>query len=98
MLDVAELLVSEAVANGVRHAHSDVRLVIDITDRVRIEAWDDDPFGVPVPQHAAPVADHGRGMDLIEALSLRWGCEHAPRGKEVWFELPADGTLGGVAG
>ena len=91
--EIAQLLVSEAVANGVRHAHSDVRVVVNITDRIRIEAWDDDPSGAPRPQHAPPSADHGRGMDLIDALAVRWGCERGAGEKQIWFELPGAAPL-----
>jgi len=88
VLDIAQLLVTEAVANGVRHAHSDVRVVVDLTDRLRIEAWDGDIVGAPRPQHAPPAADHGRGVDLIEALASKWGYERGAQEKQVWFELP----------
>ncbi|CAL9422082.1 hypothetical protein SUDANB121_01889 [Nocardiopsis dassonvillei] len=52
----------------------------------------------PRPQHRDPydTAEHGRGLDLVEALASKWGSE--PRGdgmgRKVWFEVVWDETDG----
>jgi anti-sigma regulatory factor (Ser/Thr protein kinase) len=89
--ETALLLVSELVTNVVLHA--DGRPVLDVAvqpERLRISV--SDTSGVP-PQvriHNPPLADHGRGMLLVDSLSARWGTEpRDPAGKCVWFELEA---------
>jgi hypothetical protein len=67
-----------------------VRLASDLA-RLRIEVWDDLPAGLggPVQYHAAPDEESGRGLELVEALSLDWGWERAPgrAAKRVWAVL-----------
>ncbi|WP_327393075.1 ATP-binding protein [Streptomyces sp. NBC_01186] len=56
--------------------------------RVRLAVTDADPRPLPAPRAAAPDAESGRGLALIEALSLRWGVERrVPYAKTVWCEL-----------
>lgn len=66
-------------------------LVSDRT-RLRVEVWDNLPasYGVPVPRIAAPNEESGRGLELVEALSLDWGWERLPGHagiKRVWAFL-----------
>lgn len=86
------LLVSETVTNVVKHARSrlvHVRLVRQ-SPVVRVEVRDDDPTP-PAPiegTEAAPDAESGRGVQLIEALSEEWGVTaHPEGGKTVWFDI-----------
>ena len=82
-LRVAELLVSELVANAVRHAgtHPDpveVR-VREQSDRIRVEVID----GGSVPE---PADDGGFGLQLVQTLADSWGVEgESPT--TVWFEV-----------
>lgn len=94
--DTAILLTSEVVTNAVIHSASgkdggkfDIAVMVG-TDLVRIEIGDSGGTGVPVPQErdAFDIADHGRGLDLVEALSQRWGTSERDYGRVVWFELP----------
>lgn len=55
---------------------------------LRVEVHDTS-YGRPVPQHAGPNDDSGRGLALVEALAHRWGVASTPDGKSVWFELVA---------
>jgi hypothetical protein len=61
--------------------------------RLRIELWDNLPpqAGTPARRHAAADDESGRGLDLIQALSLQWGWDPLPAvgGKSVWALLPA---------
>ncbi len=87
--EAAQLLVTELVANAVRHAgrgHVDVRVTLH-GDLVRIEVDDDSgqlPGGWREPRWRE---ESGRGLLLVEVLSERWGAESVPTGKRVWFEL-----------
>lgn len=86
--DAAALLISELVTNVVRHAATDVDVRIAVGSRtVRVEVTDRNPQ-VPVVRSPAPTDVGGRGMRIVDELSLRWGVEARRTGKSVWFELP----------
>lgn len=87
--DVVELLVSELVANAVRHAQSRIRLVVAQPglDLVRVEVWDDAPERRPMVRHLGPEAESGRGLALVDAMSTTWGVQIDDEHKAVWFEL-----------
>jgi anti-sigma regulatory factor (Ser/Thr protein kinase) len=88
----AELLVSELATNAVLHAGSPMRLTVWRYDhRVRVEVRDDDPHR---PRHVEPdpLTPGGRGMLLVDALSLAWGINSNEKGKTVWFELAEGGS------
>ena len=89
-VDIAELLVTEVVANAVRHAGGeriDLDFVVDDA-AVRVEVGDEgDGDPVPGPPPGAEDAG-GRGLMIVEGLASRWGYERRPqRGKRVWFEV-----------
>jgi serine/threonine-protein kinase RsbW len=85
----AVLLISELVTNSVRHsnvADGVIELMASITPRsVRVEVSDDgEGFDLmPIPHGDS---DTGRGLELVQELSDRWG---RPTGMRtcVWFEV-----------
>ncbi|TQK44697.1 anti-sigma regulatory factor (Ser/Thr protein kinase) [Streptomyces sp. SLBN-118] len=91
--DTAELLLSELVANSIRHARTPAGRHIG----VRLARYDgmlgvevaDANHRRPEPRSAAVDDEGGRGLVLVVALAERWGC--CPRrhgiGKSVWAEL-----------
>jgi anti-sigma regulatory factor (Ser/Thr protein kinase) len=90
LLDVVLLVVSEAVTNAVQYGRGGVELAIDVRrDRIRIEVTDGNPD--PPVRGGSPdgLADGGRGLYLLDALTAAWGTQ--PRsggpGKTVWLEL-----------
>jgi anti-sigma regulatory factor (Ser/Thr protein kinase) len=92
----ATLLVSEMATNAVRHASSPFRASVTRSDgAVRIAVED---LGTNEPQlrPADPDRLGGRGVALVDAVSLTWGWDPAPGGKVVWCELPM--TSGRLAG
>jgi anti-sigma regulatory factor (Ser/Thr protein kinase) len=94
LTDTAELLVSELVTNALLHsAGSRLRLTLTAAHGVlRCEVSD---AGPRVPRVlAAGSATSGRGMFLVDALALRWGCHQDGTGKTVWFELGTCGADG----
>lgn len=95
LADSTELLVSELTTNAIQAsaplANAGIRLWL-ASDRERavILGWDASP-GTPVPADPGQDAEDGRGLLLVQALSLRWGWHfrasgsssgHA--GKVVW--------------
>ncbi|WP_307865936.1 ATP-binding protein [Streptomyces smyrnaeus] len=94
--EVAALCVSELLTNVVLHVGEGAPATVRVTwcgsERVRVGVTDPDPRPLPVLLAAAPDAEGGRGIALIDALALRWGVEQGAYAKTVWCELPAAPT------
>lgn len=84
--DVA-LVVTELVANAVRHAGTDIVLrLVPLADGIRLEVTDGSTR--PLRRTVASTQDEGgRGLQLVDALATRYGVEADPAGKRVWAEL-----------
>ena len=93
-LEDARLLVSELVANSMRHArlgpNDTIRVTAEVTHgRLRVDVVDGGRRGAPLLEgavHPRPGAESGWGLYLVEILSSRWG--HGPG--RYWFELEID--------
>lgn len=100
LIDVAALLVSEALTNAVVHANTEVELTICCSHRLLICVRDHDATTVLTPVAAAGLqsllttpdldAESGRGLALIATLSDEWGIWRSGDGKLLWFTLVAD--------
>ena len=91
-VDTVVLLVSEVVTNAVLHARSDIQVTVDDLGAIaRVEVRDASPLPPRMHRFALESAT-GRGLRLLDQLSARWGAEHQPEGKVVWFEVgsPSD--------
>ncbi|MFD9039630.1 ATP-binding protein [Streptomyces bottropensis] len=96
--DAAELALTELVANVVRHVPGRRCRTCFLLrrDGVRVEIADS-CSRLPVPATGDALAEGGRGLLLVEAVTDRWGVEPHPdrRGKTVWFECLAKSPGGG---
>src|SRR3954454_21155107 len=99
LLDLATLLTSELVTNGIVHAHTELRVVVDVTQRfVRVEVADGNP-SLPARRDYDESAMTGRGIEMVELLSHEFGVEPIDGdGKRVWFRLVRGETSGAAAG
>ena len=90
--DVSRLLVSEAATNALLHSASgdggSFAVEYAISDHLlRVEVHDGGgPTGPRRRVHDVESMT-GRGLDLFDALSDRWGVDGNPDGWTVWFEL-----------
>ena len=90
--DVSRLLVSEAATNALLHSGSGdggsfaVEYLIS-NDLLRVEVHDGGGPSGPRRRVHHPESMTGRGLDLFDALSDRWGVDGSPDGWTVWFEL-----------
>jgi anti-sigma regulatory factor (Ser/Thr protein kinase) len=94
--DVSRLLVSEAATNAVLHSASGdggtFAVEYLISDRrLRVEVHDGGAPAGPRRRVHDLEAMTGRGLDLFDALSDRWGVAGSPDGWTVWFELDLAG-------
>jgi anti-sigma regulatory factor (Ser/Thr protein kinase) len=84
--DDAALLLTELVANCVRHARSPMQIRLTVEhDVLRAEVRDGSALN---PHPREPDEQGGRGVLILDALASRWGVlGHPGAGKTVWFEL-----------
>ncbi|GAB7035234.1 SpoIIE family protein phosphatase [Streptomyces platensis subsp. malvinus] len=87
-MDVALLVVSELVTNAIAHTQGEVRLDLTLAaDRLRIAVNDASPRAPVKPASVDWEATGGRGLLLVEAMSLSWGSVPLSGGKQVWSEI-----------
>ena len=91
--DDAEIITSELVTNAVRHACGNDTETIGITlthagspATVTIAVSDSCPHG-PVRRDTPASGEQGRGPQIVEALSARWGWRPEDGGKAVFAVL-----------
>jgi anti-sigma regulatory factor (Ser/Thr protein kinase) len=94
--DLTVLLVSELVTNALRYASGPIgvrlRQVPPGPDPRALLVEVSDPLPEP-PQvrPSGPLAEGGRGLQLVAGSSRRWGTKPGRTGKTVWFELQLGG-------
>jgi anti-sigma regulatory factor (Ser/Thr protein kinase) len=85
-----ELVLSEVVANAVRHGGAGRAVSIALTHKpecLRVDVTDDGPGLVPRPGAMASEQYGGFGLFIVEQLTLRWGAAREDRKTRVWFEF-----------
>jgi anti-sigma regulatory factor (Ser/Thr protein kinase) len=94
----AEIIVSELVTNAIQHAGS-----AGPADKIGVtlmRVWDGEAISVvvtdsssapPVKRETTTASDRGRGLQIVEALSARWGWNHEQGGKAVYAILATEG-------
>ncbi len=93
LVESAMVVLSEVVTNAFVHAGSEIRLRVWATaDGVRVEV-EDGAAHLPTRRHYAATAGTGRGMQLMEELTDRWGAAARSTGKTVWFEIGDPGAF-----
>ncbi|GHI85985.1 PAS domain S-box protein [Streptomyces xanthophaeus] len=86
--ETACLLASELLSNAVRHGSGPLRLRLRQAGReLGVEVCDGSPV-LPQARFAAPDAESGRGLLLVDSLASSWGTLPTAEGKAVWFALP----------
>jgi anti-sigma regulatory factor (Ser/Thr protein kinase) len=89
VIDTAVLCVSELVTNAVIHAETECSVRVQMEQDVLTTTVRDhgsrDPAAVEELDDQLQV--HGRGLEVVGALTSRWGYELRADGTSVWFVL-----------
>ncbi|XKK60640.1 ATP-binding protein [Streptomyces sp. ARC32] len=83
-----ELVTSELLTNGLRHAGGPMTVELTLVHDMVVVAVLDDSRELPRPRPTETDDECGRGLALIEDLSLIRGAETTFRGKRCWAVLP----------
>ncbi|MFF5234154.1 ATP-binding protein [Dactylosporangium sp. NPDC000521] len=90
LADLAELIITELVSNGVRHAGTELEVRVSLRRHQLHLSVRDGSHALPVRGSSDDtLAEGGRGLLVVEALTERWGCTPVPDGKVVWATLRA---------
>jgi PAS domain-containing protein len=92
LVTTTELLASELVGNVVRHARGPLRLRL-VRSRSLICEVSDGSLTTPRIRRARDTDEGGRGLQLVAALSQRWGVRYTLDGKCIWTEQPLPDPL-----
>ncbi|MCC8478524.1 hypothetical protein C6W96_22050 [Streptomyces sp. CS149] len=96
-LEDASLVIGELATNAALHGYvpgRDFRITLSVYgDVLRIEVADTRGDRLPEKRDPDAESESGRGLLLVEALSVRWGTEHGPfPRKTVWAEVALTGS------
>jgi anti-sigma regulatory factor (Ser/Thr protein kinase) len=92
-LDAVRLVLTELASNAVLHTRSGMGGLVTVEvsaigDRLaRIQVADEGALTVPRLRKPGDEEDHGRGLRLVEAASVRWGVQPGLLGNTVWAEV-----------
>ncbi|MFE2426983.1 ATP-binding protein [Streptomyces sp. NPDC059373] len=83
------LIVTELVANAIRHGAPDgVSVMLALSDSAAVLEVEDNNGGRPALRQTTEDDEAGRGLILVQALADRWGCRPGTCGrKTVWASL-----------
>jgi CheY-like chemotaxis protein/anti-sigma regulatory factor (Ser/Thr protein kinase) len=88
LLDDALIVVSELVNNAITHACSESELRLAVGPLALWVEVTDRGSGTPDPLPPSRSRPHGRGLELVDALTASWGVRPAgDGGKLVWAEM-----------
>jgi anti-anti-sigma regulatory factor len=80
-IDQAVLVADELVTNAVVHAHSQLRLRVELRgDQMHLVVHDANPHLLRLATAPDALAEGGRGLPLVEALASTWQVQHPPEG------------------
>ncbi len=88
----AEIVVSELVANALRHARSLADGMIRVHWKVKagvveVEVSDGGGVSTPRPAPQSLWASNGRGLRIVRSLAHEWGVTDERTGRTVWAAL-----------
>ncbi|WP_405579584.1 SpoIIE family protein phosphatase [Streptomyces sp. NBC_01190] len=92
-----EIVVSELVTNGIRHASGPIQLRLILEDTTLICEVSDGSDTFPRLRRARAYDEGGRGLLLVAQLSRRWGTRSTATGKVIWADQTVERRPRGAA-
>jgi serine/threonine-protein kinase RsbW len=91
--ETVSLLVTELVSNGIRHAQTELELLLTFDGAcLRIAVTDGDPRP-PIAKARQELAVGGWGLPIVQSLASEWGIDATDTpGKTVWFQIDTTDT------
>ncbi|MFF2142565.1 ATP-binding protein [Kitasatospora sp. NPDC058190] len=84
----AELALCELIVNAWRHGDTPAPVVwFSIVNRTLRVTVSDESDALPQLRTSSDLAETGRGLQLVEGFTHRWGVDPQKRGKTTWYEL-----------
>jgi anti-sigma regulatory factor (Ser/Thr protein kinase) len=78
------LVTDELVTNAVIHAHSQLRLLVELRGhQLHPAVQDASPHLLRLATPPEALEEGGRGLPLVEALASSWEVQHPPEGGKV---------------
>ncbi|MEV5982234.1 ATP-binding protein [Streptomyces sp. NPDC052114] len=100
VVEAAQICVAELASNVIRHVGEGTAVCLTVAVRgayLRIEMRDSDARALPTLLDAAPEAESGRGMAVVDAVSKqRWGVILCGDSKTVWCEVETGAGIADV--
>jgi anti-sigma regulatory factor (Ser/Thr protein kinase) len=91
--DGVVLVASELASNAVVHARSQFSVALECDGMIRVEVTDESSR-LPVSSTVAEDALSGRGLQVVDAVAVRWGVQQHPgQGKTIWAEIHSTQTI-----
>ena len=85
LVEAVRLVTSELATNAVLHAHTAFDLRLDRMDQMVVLTVRDDSLSLPDRRAAQGTDSSGRGLEIVEIVSYRWGFSTDAAGsKAVW--------------
>jgi anti-sigma regulatory factor (Ser/Thr protein kinase) len=88
-LHAARVVVSELVTNALQHGNGEITLRVVMDGTLRIEVTDSAVRSMA--ELREPDENGGRGLHIVDAHALAWGCTPDGTFKTVWAVLEATG-------
>lgn len=85
LVNPVRLVASELVTNALLHANTAFHVTLSISDETVLLTVRDDSPSLPLRRTAQATDTTGRGLEIVDIVSLDWGIRTDPEGsKAVW--------------
>jgi PAS domain S-box-containing protein len=91
LIDDAVLVTSELITNAMLHGTAPIDLRVHANQAMVMLEVQDRGMLHPRKVRATPEDEHGRGLQIVNALCDRWGTRFTDDGKSVWCLLSSPG-------